>query len=656
MDRPVVHRSTLPHSWSQPYPQSPSPNHTYPRPNTAPYPPYDHQNPYTASTFYPAVVSQQLQPTHPQPFPDPIVPVGYGTRPRGNSSSGDNGSYFQPPAPLFPSPAAPHFPQAHPFPHIPVPPSKPPALQPQLSGYPFDSNDQTQDVVPIRPPAMYGRRSSSSPATNRIPVPDVPPPIPPLPPNYQSNSLHIPPRVSPAPPPSIPIPSPSHSYRSDSSPLYDSPYDTAPPPLSAPHEPRYSSPPRFPTNSPPKFEGDVKKASVDEEEEALALAIALSEKESIVHSGKVSQEEEDFAKAIEESMRHASSFGIPISPTSVAGPSTYPKTTSPSPYSVPDYLTPSHPPPASPNTSRTPSSRSASKMPSPVIRPAQPRISDDEAFAQRLAEEEIANTAGPSNSKPQSPVLPSPKPESITSPAPASSSISGKRPAAGPSRFTVVNTDSEPSSASRKRREADQSKFAIINSDSEPPPPLYHHAISAQTSASAKTSPTLPNKNPALGRSTSASAVTPSTNSPSPVPGRSQSVDTGLSSASSTGHNPPVITKPNSLSTVEESSSSQSPSSPAGPVAPNSFIDQQLLNGVCKLPRTCNKAFSKSLTLSLSLSSPRVQSTPHLHYQDDTERRGPKRYFSPYRQVCAIPHPGSRLASPFEDDGSPEWI
>jgi hypothetical protein len=606
MDRPAVHRSSLPQAqWSQQYPRTPPSSHTYPRPLTAPYSPHDQQNPYNAPGLYPTVVSQQMPYMPSQPFPNTLFPGGYNTRPRGNSTSGDsNNSYYQQPAPSFPAPSPPNFPQAHAFSYMPAPPFNPPVLQPQSSPYSFPTPNQTQDEVPIRPSPMFARRSSSSPAVNRIPAPDVPPPIPPLPPSYQSNNLqqHIPPRVSPAPPPSpIPIPSPGHSYRSESSPLFDSPFEASHPPYFTPPQPSIPSPSYFPTSSPPKFEGDVKRAPVDDEEEAFALAIALSEKESIARSGTDSQEDEDLAKAIEESIKHASSFGISVSDFSDAGPSTFPKTTSP--LSVPPPLPVSEPsvPPLSPLTSsNTPYSlsRPASKMPSPLMRPVQPAI-DDEALAQRLAEEEhMAATAGPSNPKPVSPILPSPKLETATPPAPVSSSVSRKRPEAGQSKFTVVNADSESSAASRKRQEANQSKFAIVNSDTEPPPPLYHHVVSAQTTAPVNTSPTLPNRTPFLGRSSSASAVISSSNSLSPAPGpadkqnlgRSQSVDTGTSNFSSTGPSPSVLTNPTSLQTVDESSGSstvQSPTSPAGPAQPNSFIDQQLLYGVCKCPRSC---------------------------------------------------------------------
>jgi hypothetical protein len=523
----------------------------------------------------------------PPPFPDALMPGSYNTRPRGNSSSGGNSPYFQQPALSFPSNSPPNFPQPYAFPQ-----AQPPALQPQSSGFLFPTPTQTQDVVPIRPSPMFARRSSSSPAINRIPAPEAPPPIPPLPPSYQpSNSQHIPRRVSPAPPPpAIPIPSPGNSYRSDSAPLYDSPYDTCPPPLSIP-QPRIPSPPRFPASPPPQFESDVKRAPADEEEEALAHAIALSQKESIERSGKVYQEEEDLAKAIEESIRHASSFGISIS-SADAGPSTFPKSTSPlslpPPLPVSDFSVPSYAPLTSQNTPY------ASALSSPLMRPVQPAVDDDLVLAQRLDEEEkMAATAGPSNSKPPSPVLPSPKLDVTTPLALASSSASRRRQEANQSKFTVANADSDFSSASRRRQESNQSKFPILNSDSEPPPPLYHHVVSAQTSAPTNTSPTLPN-NPFLGRSSSASVVTPSSSRLSPAPdqadkpnlGRSQSVDTGTTNANNTGSSPSVLTV-TSLQTVEESSNSpsaQSPNSPAGPAQPNSFINQQLLSGVCKCP------------------------------------------------------------------------
>ena len=572
MDRPAVHRSSLPQSWSQPYPHSAPPNHNHSRPRTAPYPSHDQHNPYTAPALYPNVVSQQM-PQMPhrytQPVPNMLMPGGLGVRPRANSSIADHNPYGGPPPPVpqFHSPAPPHFPQAHPFSHTPALPSKPPAFQPNSSSYQLPpTNNQTQDVVPIRPSPMSARRSSSSPAINRIPQPDAPPPIPPLPPSYQSgdvNPQRAPQRTSPVhpPPPSIPIPSPGHSYRSDSSPLYDSPYDTVSPPLSAP-------PPPFPAGSPPKFEGDIKRAPVDEEAEALAMAIALSEKESKQQSGMVSQEEEDIAKAIEESMKHASSWGVPVS-SSGAGPSKYHRTTAPPSFPSPS---PVSEPPVSPQTSLTPSqiphaSRPTSKVSSPLMRPAKPTTDDDGALAERLAEEEErAAAAGPSNPRP--PVLSSPKQETTTPPAPASSA------------------------SSRKRQEAHQPKFTVVNSDSDAPPPMYHHVVSGKVSIPEKSSPTMPVSNTSLGRASSASAVTPSSSRHSPIPqpdkppsGRSQSLNAVPTSPSSAGPIPPVPAIPNPLPGPEEPYDAPpvgSPTSSASTVPANSFIDQQLLYGVCK--------------------------------------------------------------------------
>lgn len=608
MDRPAVHRSSLPQSsWSQPYPNPAPPNLTYSRPLAPQFPPHDQHDPYPAPTLYPTAVSQHMPAYrhNTQPLSNALASGGYHTRPRGKTTySEHNNSYgFDQGAPPFPSPAPPQFPQAHPFPHYPTSPTQPPALQPQLSGYPsFPPPNQLQDVVPIRPPPMSIRRPSSSPPVSRIPPP-VAPPVPPLPPDYLSNNPQIQRRPSPQPPPTIPIPS-NHSYPTEASPSYDSPYETSPLSSSS-TQPRGPSPPRFPTSSLPEFERDVKRAPVDEEEEALALAIALSQKESMEHSGQASQEDEDLAKAIEESIRHATNFGISI-PENEAGPSTLPKTSSPLsfPSQLPVYE-PSvrpHTPLASPVTPHASASRPTSKMPSPLMRPVQPTIHGDEALALRLADEEDeAAAAGPSSSKPQSPVLPSPTPEITAPPVPGSSSStsSRRRQESNQSRFAVVNSDSNLSPAARKHQEANQSKLAIIRDESEPPPPMYHHVIPAQTSASANISPTLPSENPALGRSTSTSAVPHSSTPLSSVhsladkfhSGRSQSLGAISSGSSSVVPSPSALTNPSPLQTVEESYNStavQSPSSSSS-AGPNSFVDQQLLYGVCKSPRAVRK-------------------------------------------------------------------
>jgi hypothetical protein len=254
-----------------------------------------------------------------------------------------------------------------------------------------------------------------------------------------------------------------------------------------------------------------------------------------------------------------------------AGPSRIPSTTSslsfPIPLPVSESPVSSHLSLAS-DTHRLSASRPASKMSSPLMHPTQPSIDDDEAFAQQLAEEEerAAAAAGSSNPRPEPSALPFPKPEVTPMPAPA--------PA--------------PSPTSRKRHDVHRPQFSAVGAE----PPLYHHVVStAQTSVPTKTSPILPNNNPPIGRSSSASAIMPSSSRLSPVPGkdekpnpgRSQSLDTGFT----TGGSSSGVLSP--LPTVEESLdplSLQSPISPSAPVTPpptaNSFIDQRLLNGVCE--------------------------------------------------------------------------
>ena len=599
----MIHRSSVSQPWSQPYPHSAPPNQSHPRPLAAQYP-HDSHNAYNAPALYPHIVNQQLPHKYSQPQPLPNTLISGGARPRARSTVADDNPFFEapppvPPFPSFPSPSTAQYTQGPPFPHIHAPPFKPPALQSQISGYPFPVASPTHDEVPIRPAPMSARRSSSSPALNRISAPNPPPPVPPLPPNYHSNyPRHPPQHVSPVPPlpppPSIPIPSLNQPYRSDLSPLYTSPFEPVPPPLSGLPPQRIASPPRIPTSSPPKYESDVKQAPVNEEE-ALALAIALSEKESKEHSGKVSKEQEDLARAIKESMRHASYFDMPV-PSAEAGPSTFRSTTSPlsfpTPSPVPEPSASSHMSHAPPYTNHPSASRPASKVPSPLTYPTQSSIDDDAAFAHRLAEEEErAAAAGPSNPRPEPPVLPCVKPETTATPAPA--------PA--------------PSPNSRRRH-----RPRLSVDESEPPPPLYHHVVSSvQAPVPAKISPTSPNNGSSLGRSSSASAVIPSNSRLSPVPGnderpnggRSQSLDTVPSSSNSTRLSPSIpTTNPSSLPTLEESPLGQSPSSPLPPPNANSFIDQKLLNGVCESFHTARICWSvvddfDPLTLKHSVSA-----------------------------------------------------
>jgi len=592
MDRPMVHRSSMPQPWSQPYPHSAPPDTGHhSRPPTAPYPPHDPRDYYTAPALYPTAVSQQLPHRYSQPpLPNTLIPGGARLRTR--STLGDNNPYFDtpPPAPQFPFPTPSHVPfsQGPAFPPIPVPPPKPPS-RPQPSGYPFPVTHPARDDVPIRPAPMSARRSSSSPALNRIPPSNPPPPVPHLPQNYHSSYPQ--PGPPPHPPPSIPIPSPSPPYRSDTSPHYSSPFETAAPPFFVHPPPRFSSPPRIPTSSPPKPENDIKHTPGSDEDKDLALVIALSKQEAKEHCGKVSREQEDLAKAIEESMRYASPFAMPV-PNADPGPSTFPKT---SPLSCPASL-PMSEPLVFPHTSRLSASRPPSKAPSPMMYPVRPSPEDDEALAQRIAAEEIAEeeiaaaAAGPSNPQlgPLS-VLPPTRPEITINPP-----------------LTLAPAPA-PSPTSRRRHDAYRPNFSTV--ESEPPPPLYHQVVSsAQTFVSTQPSPISPNNSPNLGRSSSASAVMSSSSRVSPVPGRderpgggrSQSWDTGSTSGSTSNiPSPSVSTKLSSLSTVEESLnspsvlSSGSSSGPATLLPPtaNSFIDQKLLTGVCKTFDTAKKKF-----------------------------------------------------------------
>ena len=322
--------------------------------------------------------------------------------------------------------------------------------------------------------------------------------------------------------------------------------ESAPLPFSAPSQQRVSSPPRFhTTSSPPKFESDVKHAPVDEEE-AFATATAPSQEESMKNSGGLSQDDEDSAGAIEESIKHASSPGIPLSFSEV-DPSTSLKTTSPlsilSPSPVAEPSVRPHTPPAPSNAPRVLGPRLASKVSLSTIRPAQPNISD-EVLAQRFAEEEeMTAVAEPSNPKPESPAL---RLEIIRplAPAPSSTSRSRRRHESDRPKFTVVNADSGDSATLRKHREATQSKLAIINSDSELPPPAYHRVVSAQTPAPAPTPPTFPNN-----------TVTSSSSSARPM------------------HF--VSTTPTLWHWVGQMDQT---------ILPNSFVDQQLLYGVCESP------------------------------------------------------------------------
>ena len=584
----------MPQQWSQPYPHSAPPNSNHPRPLAAQYP-HDPHDPYAAPALYPTAVTQQMPHRYSQPAPLPGALVPGLPRPRTRSTIGDNGVYFEPLPPVpqfpFPSPSPAQFTASPSLPRIPVPPSKPPALQPRLSGYPPPVTSQTRDELPIRPAPMSARRSSSSPAINRIS--DLPrPPVPPLPPQlYPGYPQHAPQHAHPPPtlPPSIPIPSP---YRSDSSPFYASPFEAIPPPSHLPPPRRASSPPRVLTSSPPKFENDRKRVPGSKEEEELKRVLALSERESKEQSGKVSKEEEEFAKAIEESIRYASNFGMPIPGTgNEAGPSRLLSNASPLSYATPSPVSESPVsspmPHASPHTPYLSASRPTSKVSSPLLRPTQPSIDDDEAFAQRLAEEEERAVSGSSQPKPGPPPTPPYNKLETTTPAPA--------PAPSPG----------PASNSGKHRDMKRPRLSVVGS--EPPPPLYHHAIgSAQTTVPTKTSPTSQNNGSSLGRSSSASAVSPSSTRPSPVPavddkpngGRSQSWDAVPSTSNSARLSPTVPAKSNSLQTVEESLNppdllnppdsplAPSPSSSSGPVtlAPtaNSFIDQKLLDGVCK--------------------------------------------------------------------------
>jgi len=62
------------------------------------------------------------------------------------------------------------------------------------------------------------------------------------------------------------------------------------------------------------------------------------------------------------------------------------------------------------------------------------------------------------------------------------------------------------------------------------------------------------------------------------------------------------------------------------------------------------------MTLILHLCSPRFQRPSDLQYQDYAQRRGSKCHISTLWEVSTVSHPGTGLASSFEDDGSAEWV
>ena len=297
----------------------------------------------------------------------------------------------------------------------------------------------------------------------------------------------------------------------------------------------------------------------------MAIAIELSKKESEERSSTLTQEEADYLEAIRESMKGASSSRITFS-SSDAGPSKLPK--SASPLSYPSSLPVSGSPPSQSSSLASPypsPSQPASKLSSPLIPPVQPSTDDDEALAEQFAEEEDrAASAGPSNQKSHPQNL---RPGTTTPPGPA------------------------PSTASRKHLEAQQSKFTVVNSDADRPPPLYHQVVTAQTTPPTKTPATFPSWG------SSATVVTPSSSRPSGttttdtdklVGGRSQSLNVVPTSSAS---KPSTLTSKhqNTLPTMQElrnTPPAQSASTTPGVVSPNSFIDQQLLYGVCESLQT----------------------------------------------------------------------
>ena len=251
------------------------------------------------------------------------------------------------------------------------------------------------------------------------------------------------------------------------------------------------APPQFPMNFLPKFEPNVKRVHIGEEE-ALARAIALSEKELKDQIGRAAQEEEDIAKAIEESLRYKPSFGTPV-PSPNVGSSTFPKTTSTPSFSSPLPELKSPIPPQTfltyLHTPRVSTSLPVSRVSSPSILPTKPVIGDDGTPAQRFAER--VNATAP-NLKPAS-LLPSSKSETTTPPVP------------------VLAT-------APRKQEAQQYELPVKILDSEPPPPLHHHVVSANTSILAETFPNSHPCDPSPGKSTTASAVFPSNNRHSPIP------------------------------------------------------------------------------------------------------------------------------------------
>lgn len=173
--------------------------------------------------------------------------------------------------------------------------------------------------------------------------------------------------------------------------------------------PASSAPPHYVSSIPPPLPPLESHPNQEELEAVMQLSRSESEQESLFMEKLSSQEEEDLARALEESLRTSDSFSSPG-----AGPSSPPHVSSSSNSGAPDRVMWSSPPPlhASLLDDEALARQLAAEEEEADVRrresatssgeTSQPSLEDDEAFARRLALEEEADDK-PDDSQPAIP-------------------------------------------------------------------------------------------------------------------------------------------------------------------------------------------------------------------------------------------------------------
>jgi hypothetical protein len=335
------------------------------------------------------------------------------------------------------------------------------------------------------------------------------------------------------------------------------------------------------------------------EEEELKLVLELSERTVREHADSLLSQDEELARALEESFHHIPPQ--PVQPRSQPNQIVMDSENVPSSSSMP------------PGDAHSHGSDLNSRASSPLLAPSpvDAQLRDDEAFARRLEAEYESERTSPATSSTHS-TDPSP---SAFPQLPRYADVVGKEAGTWWMQCVVTNFMVHCFSTAVERSE----------SDAVAPPRVQ------------QVSPTSTPANDLL--STPDQANTPSRNSPSP--------------AQRSSPRPEILETVGSSMEEEEvlESASSSPQSSRPLATPNEFVEPELLYGICTYPVSTNERLSLLYLL-------RPKNSVWVQHATDGQRRDArfcaKHYRSSLWEIPADVYSSSELAATLETDGEVE--